>query len=708
MEMSAKKHLQSITNNIQAVLNQKHGYNEKSFKEELLLLRINSPEIISLKLFDTKGEKLYQLGNIKLNEHLIEDLTFNHKDPHIQKVIQSEVPSYLYSGHHEHHIISYVPIHFKMDPLSSVEKNGLLLLLYDYENEFNLYRNNLQNSAFVFFTLLTFFFIILAIFFKYSIINTIQTIKNTITKKDIKPVALFLKKSPLAYKELCELSDTYNTLTQTLQEEVKLRSDLAAELIEQQKLLLQTQSIAKIGAWEYNLDNNDFNVTNEFLSILECDKSEISFKRFISLIDRNNREFFLRFIKEKFSMNSTRVISLLLTTPKGNQKFIVISGEVFDTSNEHNKHSIVGFIQDVTQLWEKDYELKRFRLAVESNSLMILITDKNSNIEYLNPAFTKQTGYSLKEVKGKNPRIFSAKQMPPDFYKEMWEKLNNKEMWSGLVINRRKNGLIYDTRLTISPLVDDEGEVISYIAIEDDITEDLEKNRLIVSQTRQAQMGELLSMIAHQWRQPLNSISTVINNIKTDILLDQLSTNQLNDELTGITEQIQFLSTTLTDFRDFFNPNKSKNDTNIQKIIIKTLQIIDPILQKAQLKLDLDFQDTPILHTYEGELMQVFLNLFKNTLDVFEERKVKDPEISIKSYRNINDLVITFKDNAGGIEVESIDDIFIPYFSTKDEKNGTGLGLYMSKTIVEDHCHGRITASNAQGGALFTIELPLK
>ena len=246
--------------------------------------------------------------------------------------------------------------------------------------------------------------------------------------------------------------------------------------------------------------------------------------------------------------------------------------------------------------------------------------------------------------------------------------------------------------------------------LEEKVKNEVEKNRQkdkqLMMQSRMALMGELLSMIAHQWRQPLNTIGGIVSNIKLDIMLGEFQQDKLSQTLDKIENLILHLSHTIDDFRKFY---REENDNDyktikISKLIDETLNITSSSFQNNHIKIILNIKDDIEIYTMPNRLKQVFLNVIKNGLDSIKEREVQNPYIKIDVFKENDNAIIEIKDNAKGIDKEIIDKIFDPYFTTKDEKNGTGIGLYMSKMIIEK-LNGRIIAYNDEVGAVFRIEL---
>ncbi len=237
------------------------------------------------------------------------------------------------------------------------------------------------------------------------------------------------------------------------------------------------------------------------------------------------------------------------------------------------------------------------------------------------------------------------------------------------------------------------------------VEEEIEKNKIkdehLMQQSRLAQMGEMISMIAHQWRQPLSAISAASGAMNMKARLNKIDKETILKLTDKITQYAQHLSTTIDDFRGFFKPNKEKQKVTYTELIDGVLNIAEISLKNKNIKLVKKLNSDIVFETYSNEIKQVILNLIKNAEDALIERNVKNPVLKIIT----EDRKLYVKDNAGGISEDIIDKIFDPYFSTKTKKDGTGLGLYMSKMIIEDHCGGKLSVKNGKRGAVFIIEL---
>ena len=247
--------------------------------------------------------------------------------------------------------------------------------------------------------------------------------------------------------------------------------------------------------------------------------------------------------------------------------------------------------------------------------------------------------------------------------------------------------------------------------VQEELAKNREKDLLLFQQSRLATMGEMISMIAHQWRQPLGAIAANAIDMKMKSELKQFDLQEekgcaayqeyINNGLDEIENLVQNLTRTIDDFRNFNKPDKISVPMSFEEVCNKALNIIRVSLENDNIEIIYRFHSDKKHDLYDSEMMQVILNILKNAQDNFREKGTKNPRIVITT----NDDTVSICDNGGGIEEAITEKIFDPYFSTKDEKNGTGLGLYMSKSIVEEHHHGKLHVSYGEGGACFTISL---
>ena len=347
----------------------------------------------------------------------------------------------------------------------------------------------------------------------------------------------------------------------------------------------------------------------------------------------------------------------------------------------------------------------------------IAIVDENSYYIYVNKSFKNMTGYSEKELYNK-----SCLDLTLEEDKELTKEIMLEAKTKGFYLEYRKPCLVnHDKMIEVTMDLAMMPDNHSYLIVARDVTQEnqlhkekLLQNQKLLQQSRLAQMGEMISMIAHQWRQPLAAISTTSVNLQMKIELESFdfsskegikeASEYFHVRLENINDFVHNLTTTIDDFRNFYKPNKQLVRIKLHTVIQKALSIIRPSLVNDNIELIEEYNDKEEIQIYDSEIMHVVLNIVKNSQDNFKDKKKKRAYIKITS----SEKKVTIEDNGGGINSAVIEKIFDPYFSTKDEKNGTGLGLYMSRTIIEEHHKGILSVQNTDDGVCFSIKLMQK
>ena len=242
--------------------------------------------------------------------------------------------------------------------------------------------------------------------------------------------------------------------------------------------------------------------------------------------------------------------------------------------------------------------------------------------------------------------------------------------------------------------------------VQEEIAKNAKKDRILENQSKLAALGEMLANIAHQWRHPLTRLSIILQNIRLYNSKGKLDEKTLNRYIQNSLEQIEYMSQTIDDFRNFYKEDKKKIEFNIKNAIQNAVNIIEASIKHNGIKMQIQAKEDIAYIGYPNQLSQVILNILQNSKDALELKKVKNPYIKVKVYKSKKFAKIEIKDNAGGIPPNIMDKIFEANFTTK-QGTGTGIGLYMSKTIIVDNFGGNILVKNDKDGALFTIELPL-
>ena len=358
---------------------------------------------------------------------------------------------------------------------------------------------------------------------------------------------------------------------------------------------------------------------------------------------------------------------------------------------------------------------------IENAPIIIFWKDKNGIYKGSNKLFLELMNLKdEKELLGKKDSDFNIVENEDFMSDDLYVMTNKKPKLNYTETISSKNNDIRILNTSKVPLIDKNENVIGVLGVIQDITEQINnqnqinlQEQLLIQQSKLASMGEMIANIAHQWRQPLSIISTSATGIKIQKEMGILDDDSEIKSLDCINENAQYLSNTIEDFRDFFKKSKIKNLVNLNTLLEKTLKLIITRLKNKKITIinnciDIEFE------TYEREMIQVFMNIINNSIDAFEN---KDYEkfIFFETKKFENKIVINIKDNAGGIDENILDKIFEPYFTTKESKQGTGIGLYMCNEIVVKHFNGEISVTNEYfeysnqkyKGSQFTIELPL-
>jgi PAS domain S-box-containing protein len=237
------------------------------------------------------------------------------------------------------------------------------------------------------------------------------------------------------------------------------------------------------------------------------------------------------------------------------------------------------------------------------------------------------------------------------------------------------------------------------------VVEIREKEQLLLAQSRRAAMGEMIGNIAHQWRQPLSAVAAIVQDLEDAYDYNELDKEYLENSIEKSMEQLEYMSRTIDDFRNFFKPNNCKKEFSIKESMEKGVGFLEKSFFNNGIKLELNIDDDCIFSGFPNQFSQVILNILNNAKDALLENLKTDRNLSIDCYKKNDKIHIEISDNAGGINPEYINKIFDPYFSTKEQGKGTGVGLYMAKVIIEKHMNGSISATNTAEGAKFIITL---
>lgn len=397
--------------------------------------------------------------------------------------------------------------------------------------------------------------------------------------------------------------------------------------------------------------------------------------------------------------------------------------------------------------------LKQYKEAIEKSNI-ISKTDVNGIITFVNDEFCNISGYTKSELIGQNHNIVRHPAVPKEKFNLLWDTLKNKKIYKDTVKNRAKDGSTFYVNTTIIPILDENENIVEYIAIRYDVTKEVmlreelikkeaeyeelnrslekrveeqtrelkelnqtlekrvrdeiakneDKQRVMFWQSRHASLGQMLANIAHQWRQPLTELSLAMFNIKKAVQNDRVEdVSKFYDESKNI---IKNMSQTIDDFTNFFSPDKEKHYFNISESIQEAIGLLESVVNDGMITIKTNFEDMEVLGI-TNELTQVMINLINNSKDAFIHNSILLREIAITTKREKGFALIEVQDNAGGIAKENIEKIFEPYFTTKHKSRGTGLGLFMSKMICEQGLGGTLDVKSKKNTTTFSIKIPL-
>jgi len=343
---------------------------------------------------------------------------------------------------------------------------------------------------------------------------------------------------------------------------------------------------------------------------------------------------------------------------------------------------------------EKDYS----NTVIESSTNAIITLDNELKIKTFNKMAEIIFGYKKEEMLGKASLKKIVPMLNEEHIEEFLETLKKQKMKEVQEVEGvSKNGERFPIRISFG--ISGEGKDIVIVANIQNISKEKLKDKMLQQQAKFAALGEMIAVIAHQWRQPLAQL-----NFNTIYLKKQIDDPKLLKELQNNEDIIQFMSDTITNFEDFYKKSDNKEFNPIISID-QALKIVDSILKLREIKLQKDIDSKLTIYGNPNSLSHVILSILQNALDVMKLRNIKDPAISISLKDTREYIKIEIEDNAGGIKEDPIENIFKPFISKKMVPS-TGIGLYMSELVIKEKFHGKIIATNTQKGAKFTILLP--
>lgn len=528
--------------------------------------------------------------------------------------------------------------------------------------------------------------------------------------------------------------------------DVSEREETKRALEENQQKLINAQSIAKTGNWEIVFETNEMFWSDEIYSIFEIGKDyPLTIDNYNRLIHPDDiaqlTESFINSLEHKESFNTTHRI----LTSRDKIKYVEEKGyTIYDKKGKPIRS--LGTTQDITERKLVEIELQKSKSYLDEaqriakvGNFELYLDDQTANwsdevyriygfeIENEKPTFEKYRkqmhpddienqyaifSQALKEKRGYTVtyRITSLsgeeKQIEEKGYFEL-DKKGNPIKVIGTMQDITSNFLVKkaleESRAQLTQINEE---------LEKRVKEELEKSRdkdhLLIQQSRSAVLGEMIGNIAHQWRQPLNEVSVLINDLEDAYSFGMLNKAYFEKTTEIVYRRLKYMSDTINDFSKMHTDDFKKEEFSPKELIEKLIQFTAGTIKKNKIQIRFMCNDDFEVHGYPNMLSHILLNLLNNSRDILVERSIKRPKIWIKLEKNESNYCIRVLDNGKGIDKDVIDKIFDPYFTTKDKKRGSGLGLYMTKSMVEKQMHGQIQVQNQRDGAEFKIMLDLK
>jgi len=512
-----------------------------------------------------------------------------------------------------------------------------------------------------------------------------------------------------------------------------------------EKRLLKVQEIAKVGFLDWQFETNAIFLSDRIIDLYKLEPEK----------NWTTPEFIATIVYPDDLERAQKNLELLTKgkTPHDiDHRVLRSDGEIIWVHAKHEliydytgkPKSLLGTIIDITEGKQAEEALKdaelRYRTVADFTYDWEYWINPDGSLNYVSPSCEKITGYSVEQFI-KNPGLLDEIMLSDD--KAIWKNHNHDSKFRAINEReiqfriKRKDGTIIWIEHACRPVFDEHGAFSGYRASNRDITERKqaeenlqkaheelkelhkglekkvekaikelrEKDHIIIQQSRHAAMGEMIGNIAHQWRQPLQAVAGIIQNFEDafeDGTLDMAYIEKHTDKIMDI---LTDMSRTIDDFRFFFKPNKLKENFNVKDIIIKTIKFLESSFKFNNIDVLLNLADDSIINGFQNEYSQVVLILLSNAKDELVERNIKDRKVTIVLKKIKDKYVVTISDNAGGITEEVMSKIFDPYFTTKEQGKGTGVGLYMAKMIIEKNMDGKLSARNIKEGAEFRIEI---
>jgi len=540
------------------------------------------------------------------------------------------------------------------------------------------------------------------------------------------------------------LRDTNQQITGAviINQDISARKEAEHALRRREADLRKAQEIARLGSWTYDLSGR-ISWSDEMYRIYGVSPETFTpdVESFLNLIHPDDRPAMQAWIDACSAGEKPGALEFRTIRPDGTVRFISGRGELVSDFKDKQTH-LAGTAQDITEWKQAEEALARsesaFRATFEQAAVGMARVATDGRWLQVNQRLCDVVGYTRDELLALTFQDITHPHDLDGLGQVRRVLAGDMDTYAKEMRLIRKDGSIVWINFTVGLVRDSAGAPAYCISVVEEITkrkraeealaekqllleevnlyleqrvadivlESRKKDEILIQQGRQAAMGEMIGNIAHQWRQPLNTLGLIVQELQMTYGRDESYKESLEANVKKALGLISHMSKTIEDFRNYFKPEKERMPFNINEAVAGTLSLVEPSLKNLDIDIEIVEKDDTDFNGYANEYSQVLLNILLNCKDAFEECNRRTQRVILITVFKENDRsVVTVSDNAGGIPEEIIDKIFDPYFSTKGPDKGTGIGLFMAKTIIEKNMGGRLTVRNTAHGAEFRIEV---
>jgi len=702
-EYESKQELLGISKHTQITINNYLKENNDSYiSQELELLHKYNKNIKFAGIFDENNQLKY-ITDSTYSEYAIFSINVLKDNQSAAKDIDFQNP-YIYHDQMPQEIHAIVKVNLHSN------SHGYLLIEYNFSKKITYIIKMITDL------LIISLFAVVLVFFLFGLFVHIFFLKKidllNMSSKHLGEGAYGFQLQSNGLKEVKNIIDSFNNVSAKIADDVKKLKETQADLLYEKNTAQNYLDIVGVMILVLDKHNNVTMINKRGCEIIGYDLEDIIGKNWVeNFLPERFRKAVVEVtdsIKENKLQDKIGYFKNPILTKNGKERLI----EWRNCILHDQEGKVIGVLtsgEDVTESHSVQMRLKEsesFYKNIFSSVHESIIIIENGTIVDCNDEAIKLFDTTKEMLVGVNIvdeiRLIQCKGIELD--EILYRALAGNTVVSECSISINKLEFSKIANMSFSLLGKDDGRVI---CVAHDITKKLEQEKIFSLHARQAQMGEMISMIAHQWRQPLASVSAITTQMMFKEMLNERVDKESIENLNKIEEQVTYLSQTISDFRDFFRPDKPKEYIKLSKIVNNALNLLDNTIKNSAIEIKLVVHSDSELKTYKNELTQVFMTMIKNTIDAFKDKNIENKVLQFTLEQTKTHAQLKIEDNAGGIDTKIMKDIFLPYFSTKNREDGTGLGLYMSKTIVEDNCGGKLTVQNNGEKCVFTISLPL-